>query len=241
MTSSSEQSPIDLQRGGTPALFDQFDLIRVINLRHRADRRAEVLGELRRLGLADDPKLRFFDAIAPAEPGTFTSKGARGVFMSQLAILTEAAELDRSVLILEDDVDFTQAVWTAAMPAGWDVFYGGYQASNPDDLDTSDIIGAHCMGFTPITARRLVPYLERLLERPDHPPIDGAYVWFRRSHPELSTVFAVPPIAEQRPSRTDIATPNWFDRTPGVRETAGLVRRVKRLLRRNVRWRRGGH
>ena len=35
-------------------IFDQFDSIRIINLPHRTDRRAEMEGELKRLGLLDD-------------------------------------------------------------------------------------------------------------------------------------------------------------------------------------------
>jgi glycosyl transferase family 25 len=216
----------------TPDVFAAFDAIAIINLRERTDRRAEMEGELARVGLTGDPRVRFFDAIAPTERGTFTSRGARGVFLSHLALLKASASANESLLILEDDADFTPAVWEFAMPGRWDVFYGGHYASDEADLHNSDIIGAHCMGFTADTAKRLAPFVEDLLLRSDHPPIDGAYVWFRRRHPDLATVFAQPAIAEQRPSRTDIADQAWFDRTPFVRTAAAIARKLKRTRRR---------
>ena len=45
-------------------IFDYFDEIRVINLPSRKDRRALMLGELRRVGLEGDPRVEFFDALS---------------------------------------------------------------------------------------------------------------------------------------------------------------------------------
>ena len=59
-------------------------------------------------------------------------------------------------------------------------------------------------------------------------PIDGSYVWFRRAHPELKTVFADPQVAFQRPSRTDIGDQRFYDRLPGLRSAANLARRLRR-------------
>ena len=53
-------------------------------------------------------------------------------------------------------------------------------------------------------------------------------MWFRRAHPELVTVFSM--VGTQRPSRTDIGQLKWFDRTSGVRELAGLMRKTTRRL-----------
>lgn len=213
-------------------LFDRFDVIRVINLPYRTDRRADMIAELRRVGLHGDPRVAFFDAIAPDDAGTFTSKGAHGVYRSHLAILEEAAAAGRSVLILEDDVDFASGVRDFVLPERWSIFYGAHYASDPADLHNSDIIGAHFMGFSAEAARRIAPYLRAILASGDHPPIDGAYVWFRRAHPDVATVFADPALAEQRSSRTDIADLRWFDRSPGLRQGVSLARRVKRALRR---------
>ncbi|MEH3102532.1 MAG: hypothetical protein PGN12_01315 [Sphingomonas phyllosphaerae] len=213
-------------------LFDPFDHVRVINLKHRTDRRAQMLGELQRIGAAGDPRVAFFDACRFDEAGTFTSIGARGVYHSHLAILEEAAAQGASVLILEDDVDFTAAARDTVLPADWQIFYGGHYAARPDDLHNSDIIGAHCMGFRADIVPALATYVRGLLASSDHPPIDGAYVWYRRAHPAVVTHFAVPPIADQRPSRTDIAELRFFDRWPVLRQAAQYARRLKRRLAR---------
>lgn len=209
-----------------------FDLIRVINLPIRTDRRKQMERELRRIGLHEDKRVSFFPAIAPPEATPFRSRGEKGVFLSHLAVLREAAERDASVLVLEDDADFTAALKAGEPSMCPDVFYGGYMAMTPEDLHGSDIIGAHCMGFSADVARALVPYLERLLDHPSPPPIDGAYVWYRRAHPEISTMFAVPPIAVQRPSRSDIAKLRFFDRMPMLRDAASQARKLKRELQR---------
>src|SRR5690606_31802208 len=93
-----------------PAPFaDLFEAIYVINLAYRADRRLEMSAELARLGLSfDDPKVTLFAAVRPEDAGEFPSVGARGCFMSHLGILHSALALGlRSILILEDDADFT--------------------------------------------------------------------------------------------------------------------------------------
>ena len=106
--------------------------------------------------------------------------------------MREAAECSASVLILEDDADFTEAARQAGPSEPFDIFYGGYIAFTPERLQESDIMGTHCMGFSASAAAVLVPYLEGLLRLDDPPPIDGAYIWFRRNHPQLVTLFADP-------------------------------------------------
>lgn len=218
-------------------IFDAFDSIRIINLAARKDRRAEMLGELRRVGLQNDPRVSFFDAVVASDKGLFLSSGERGCFKSHLAVLKEAAEKEHSVLILEDDVDFTRDATNRELHGPLSIFYGGYDASEPDNVATSDIIGAHCMGFSASVAVRLSRYLSDIAKVPDiksgerrHPPIDGAYVWFRRAYPDVPTEFADPQIARQRPSRTNIGELRWFDRAPGWREAASIARKAKRLL-----------
>lgn len=221
-------------------IFDHFDRIRVINLPHRTDRRREMEREFARVGRVDD--LEFFPAIAPESCGPFVNLGHHGCYLSHLAVLREAAGAGESVLILEDDCRFLHPeIMTYGLSDSVDVFYGGWlTASNPDDLPNSDIVGSHFMGFSPRAAKAAAEYLTALLDpsfppdqraakAPDfrpgvRPPIDGAYVWFRRAHPELSTEFAM--LATQRPSRTDIGKQRWFDRVPVLRDIAGLIRQV---------------
>lgn len=222
-------------------MFDHFDSIRIINLPHRRDRRREMAEQLRRVGLEGNPKVSFYAAARPAEAGLFSSLGAYGCFLSHLGILKDAA--GGSVLILEDDCDFTPSASKTVLPDDVDIFYGGVlSASNPESLHDSDIIGSHCMGFSARAAALAADYLATFLApqfRPDQkaaqnpsynpairPPVDGAYVWFRRAHPELKTMFAQPPIACQRPSRTDIGELRFYDRLPLLRAASSIARRI---------------
>lgn len=213
-------------------ILDDFDRIRIVNLTYRRDRRAQMEGELRRVGLLGDTRLAFFPAIRPHDRGDFTSIGARGVYASQKTIIDEAAAAGESVLILEDDCDFAAHVTQYATAEAWDIFYGGYEASDLADLSGSDIIGAHMMGFSAAGARAVSNYLRDLDYTGIHPPIDGAYVWFRRAYPGYATHFAIPPLGRQRSSRTDIADLAFFDRWAGLRTLAGIVRRFKRAITR---------
>lgn len=212
-------------------MFDAFDSIRIINLPERRDRRREMERELAAIGLAGDPRVSFFAAIRPADAGAFTSIGARGVYQSQRAILREAAAAGRSVLILEDDCDFIPAASEYDFGDGWDIFYGGYYATDPGNLTTSDIVGAHMMGFTAEAARRISEFLDTLRFEGIHPPIDAAYVWFRRANPDVATRFAAPPLAIQRASRSDIADLRFYDRLAILRPLVGLARQVVRRAR----------
>ncbi len=225
------------------SFFDAFDAVRILNLPHRDDRRREMREELARVGLADDPRVSFFEASVGPDAGRFLNKNVHGCFLSHLALLETAAKAGERVLALEDDCDFNAAARDYVLPDRWDIFYGGYEAQDPSDLADSNIIGAHCMGYSPEAARRLSAYLRSMLEDPDFapdakaalepdfdpaikPPLDGAIVWFRRANPDLVTVFAQ--IAEQRPSRSDITSGRLDRLAPGV---ATVARRLKRMLK----------
>ena len=228
------------------SLFEGFQSIRILNLPHRLDRRREILAELAKFGLAGDDRISFFAGSTPSEAGPFASSGEHGCYLSHLALLKEAGAHGQSVLVLEDDCDFRPEAAEYVLPDEWDIFYGGYTAEDPDDLENSNIMGAHCMGYSPRAARGLASYLEGLLkpgfepdplavERGDYapganPPFDGAIVWFRRANPEMKAVFAQ--IAVQRSSRSDIAGGNVLDRTLPV--AAAVARSTKNWLRRRA-------
>lgn len=184
--------------------------------------------ELADMGLLGDPRIGYFAAIRPNDAGTFTSIGARGVYESQKQLLREAVESGQSLLILEDDCDFVPGAEVYRIPEDCDIFYGGHNAAQPDDLQNSDIMGAHMMGFSKDCAKAVSKYLEHLRYEGIHPPIDAAYVWFRRAYPEVITHFAVPPLAGQRASRSDIASLRWYDRLPVLRSIANLIRTARR-------------
>lgn len=223
-------------------VFEQFDRIRIVNLVHRTDRRAEMEAQLARIGLSDDKRVEYFGALSFTHPGIFKRRGSHGAFKSHLALLSAAADAEDSILILQDDCNFILPdVLNYEMPK-CDVFYGGYAARNPADLHKSDIIGAHFMGFSAGAAKAAAEYLTAYLERdfqPDpiarketgfdpniRPPIDGALVWFRRANPQLKTEFAM--LSYQRSSRTDIGSQKWFDRIPILRKIAGSARKYLR-------------
>ena len=175
----------------------------------------------------------FFDAIRPDDCGPFRSKGSYGNFLGHVEIIAEAARRNQSVLILEDDCNFLPAAKGYKVPE-CDIFYG----SHAEDADT--IIGSHCMGFSKRAVQALNIYLSDYLSPdfpPDpaaakepgfnpalRPPIDGACVWFRRAHPELTTHFAL--LTYQRSSRSDVTPAHLFDRIPVVRDLAELARRA---------------
>lgn len=213
-------------------LFPGFDRIRIINLPSRPDRRAEMLRELQRVGLDRDPRVQFVDGVLVEDKAPFRAPGEKGVFLAQLGIMRDAAAAGESVLILEDDVDFTTAALGWGRPASCDIAYGGYVAANPSDLHASDIIGAHCIGFSARAAQALAPFLDDLLKHESPPPIDGAYVWFRRQNEGFRTDFADPVVAVQRPSRSDITPAHRFDRIASLRGPMAAARKVKRALQR---------
>ena len=208
------------------SIFETFDVIRIINLPARTDRRREMEAELAALGLLDDPRVRFFDGIRPRVRLDFTSVGARGVFEGHKQLLQQAAAAGQSILILEDDCAFRDNAARYETNETWDIFYGGYNAANPQDLVHSDIAMAHMMGFTARGARLVSDYLDRLEYTGTHPPIDAVYVWFRRAHPEVATCFAVPPLAWQRSSPSDIAPKPW-DRLSLTRILATTYRKLR--------------
>ena len=223
-----------------PSVLSAFDRIRIVNLATRPDRRAEMESQLAKVGLLGEPHVAFFEALSFDRPGPFRRRGSHGNFRSRLPLLEEAAAAGESILILEDDCDFLlPEIYAYAMPQQWDIFYGGYSARDPANPAESDIIGSHFMGFSPGAAVAAAKYLTEYL-RPDfppdpkaaaepgfdpaiRPPIDGAFVWFRRAHPELLTVFAQ--LGVQRASRTDVGDQRWFDKVPALRNLAEAARR----------------
>ena len=230
--------------------FDDFDRIVIVSLPYRTDRRRDMVRELRRVNLQDDPRVQFFDAYSLESRGCFRSVGSHGCYMSHLAILTEAGEARQRVLVLQDDCQFLPGILSYRMPEGTDVFYGGFRASDPADLKNSNIAGAHFMGFSADAARAASRYLSDLLQLtipPDakaaaetefdpaiRPPIDGALVWFRRAHPQFKTEFKL--LGIQRSSRSDVE-PKRLDMVWGARRLVDAVRKVKSRSSSMFAWR----
>lgn len=208
---------------GMASLFDKFDQVRVINLPQRLDRRRAMEREFSKVGLTNE-KYDFFSAIKPVHKGDFTSIGARGCYESHLNILKEANAAQHSVLIMEDDCAFAIDAARDPFSGDWEIFYGGYYPADPKNLYESDIIGSHMMGFSRDGVSMAADYLENLSYEGIHPPIDAAYVWFRRANPQVRSHFAVPPVARQRRSRSDVADLKLYDRLPIVKSAVNAIR-----------------
>lgn len=233
-----------------------FDRVYVINLSSRPDRRREMQSQLERIGLSlDAPGVRLFETSKPDDPAGFPTLGARGCFMSHLAVLREARDKGlASVLILEDDLNFCDdfaakfgAVAACLDGSAWGLWYGSYQLDLPPPLSAAPCVRvgpALAIGTSALLAVNgpqiapLVQYLEAMLRRPAGDPaggpmhIDGAYCWYRLAHPEASTWLATPPLGFQRSSRTDVHALRWFDRAGWVRHLAAGFRRLQNRLRR---------
>jgi hypothetical protein len=136
-------------------------------------------------------------------------------------LLKEAEATSKSLLILEDDCDFTREAFKERPIA--DILWGGFS------IQIDYIQGAHCMGFDAAVVPMLVPYLESLLTSSPI-PIDGAYLEFCRDHPHLRVDACDPPIAVQRPSHSDLSGRRGLDRFPAARPLVSLLRKGKRLL-----------
>lgn len=207
-------------------LFDGYDRIRIINLPARRDRRREMIQELNRVALATDSRVAFVEAVQPSEAAPWRGIGESGCFRNHLAILQNAALAGESVLILEDDADFTSAV-LAPQPDS-DILWGGYTRRPEDRME-----GTHCMGFSAEAVKRAVPFLENMLSASSPPPIDGAYVEFLRQNSDLTVHLCDPMVALQRPSLSDIAGPNKFHRYVFARPLFTFLRRFKREWQRH--------
>ncbi|MFV0525347.1 MAG: glycosyltransferase family 25 protein [Acidimicrobiales bacterium] len=243
-------------------LLATFDRVYVINLAERVDRRRETLAEMARHATAGsiDEKVEFFPARTSDVADGFSSPNLRGCFLSHLEVLrhAEAAGWER-ILVLEDDVEFTpqaRETLTQLQPElladDYDVAQLGYMDihGHVADLDLDgpglvpfdgEILGAHCVAYSAHGTTRVRDHLERLLTGPRHHPLrgpmspDGALNVLPWIDPDARRLIAVPCLANQRSSRSDI-TPSWIDRGPVTRVMAATLRRSTTLrgLRRKV-------
>lgn len=236
-----------------------FDRICVISLASRGDRRRDVTRELARIDLKPGTGIvQFFDAVQPADAGYFPSIGARGCFMSHLSILEQARRDGiNALLVLEDDVTFVRDI-TKRLPVitsllkgrNWEIFYGGYKETLEEVSVGADqclvnvdpdmaVCQTHCIGFRGPAIGEAASFLKAISERaagsidggPMH--VDGAYSWYRSTYRDRRTLAALPAIAYQRPSRSDIFVEiAWYDRLSFLRRLLLILRRWKhRLLR----------
>jgi glycosyl transferase, family 25 len=233
-------------------IIDRFDRCYVINLRDRTDRRQDVIQEFRKIGV-DIPsaQVEFFTADRPQEKGDFPTLGARGSFTSHREVLRLAMRDGLSnVLVFEDDVFFKpvsgatiEGILEALDRTSWDVIYFGYARPNDGSLKgplapwPDKTIGGHFYGVNGPFIRRMADYMQACEERPaEHPKggptfRDGAYYNVRLVYPDIRVFLAVPNLAEQRSSRTDLHPLKIYDRLRWMRPIMRGVRKIKNQLR----------
>lgn len=228
-------------------LKNKFDRIYIINLHYRTDRLSEIHDQLMKVGLKiGGDGVERFEAVRPAEAGCWPSVGAQGCFMSHLGILKAAnANCLNSILIIEDDFDWSHAFCKMSVEeasklfdGSWQFLHGGMETgAGPikaiDMKPESGAMQTHFIALRSGAISRAAEYLERMAARsagsmeggPMH--VDGAYSWFRRNNPDIPAVIFYPAIGTQRPSKTDIADLSWFDRMPVLSRLIGFGRKLK--------------
>ena len=151
----------------------------------------------------------------------------------------------RSLLILEDDFDFSRdgqghaaGILKHLSAEDWDFFYGahvmpagkrrGLMALAPDE----PVLTASFLALSGQVIPPLVDFLDAMRLRPagsaEFGPmhVDGAYTVFRMLHPAYRTFAAFPSLGHQRSSRSDITPSNMIlDRWALTRPIGSLLRR----------------
>ncbi len=231
---------------------DYFDLVCVINLPQRTDRKREIVQELSRVGLWLAPgHIEVFPAVRPTEPAGFPTVGYRGCFMSHLNVLKKAKrEKARNVLIIEDDLTVSdrfqqdQASLIEQLESQrWGMCYFGHGLDDPPrDVPThllpydEQVMLGHFYAVHHSMFDEMIDFHEAMLTRPvGHPDggpqsHDGALWTFRQKHPECRTLVTSPNLGWQRSSMSD-NTPKWFDRIMLLHQAAGMARKAKVWLR----------
>lgn len=237
------------------SFFAFFDKTYIINLPERLDRRQEMEQELKRFGLSESSnQIKFFPAIKPHDQGEFPSIGARGCFLSHLAVLKEARSQHlNNLLIMEDDLSFRnlliehqEEVTRELNQLNWDFAYlGHYLDVAPQEKIifqeySEEIQMSHFIAINGRIIPQLVDFLEELLKRPaGHPDggpmhVDGAYSTFRAQNPSVITLIANPSLGFQRSSPSNVSGFKWFDKLPVFTQLATAVRQSKNWYRKTL-------
>jgi glycosyl transferase family 25 len=217
----------------------------VINLEDRTDRRIEMEQQLRRIGW----HAQFSHSGRENEPANFPSTGARGCFLSHLAMLKRGQNMKQHIALMEDDLNFVprfSCLWNEAYKqlerTDWSIFYPGHVLNGEADglsLIESEkpVLCTHFLVINRTAITKIIGGLETILSRPAGHPlggpmhVDGAYSTIRKQNPELKTYVFSPSLGYQRASRSDIANLKSFDRIEALRPTVRWLRRLKGSLR----------
>lgn len=236
-----------------------FDRIYVVNLPHRVDRLRKMEQELAQAGMPFEAgKVEVFAAIKPDSPEPFTSIGYKGCFLSHLAILKQARELQlQNVLILEDDlklletfVNYEAQVVNQLQQTHWDIVYFGYGCPTPIVVPEAlpsfqscprEVFEMHMYAVNHHIFDRLINFLEAMLERPHGHilcgpiPYDGAINVFHWQNLDIARLITIPALGVQRGASSDI-NPRWLDRLPvlgsavAIARDLGIAKNLKKLV-----------
>lgn len=222
------------------AFIKYFDMIYVINLETRADRRKEINEQLLKIGLSlSSENVTLFKAVKPSDAGEFPSIGAKGCFFSHLGVLKDChSHQFKRILILEDDLNLVENfnekfdfLISKLDKDKCDFFYGDYHIQGFENEHTNSIkvidsnVPIMLASFIALNGKvvgELIKYFENMLNRKGGDPlggpmhVDGAYSWFRRDHTDFHTVVATPPIGYQRSSRSDISVSKLKNSIPFI-------------------------
>jgi glycosyl transferase family 25 len=234
-------------------IIEYFDRAYIINLEDRLDRREEVIQEFGQLGInVPNQNVRFYTAKRLTEKGLFPDVGTRGNFTSHRNVLRLASQDGlRNVLVFEDDVSFRDCtasledqIVTQLARNAWDIVYFGYLLPSDTGLEggplvdfPKEIVGAHFYAVNCDFINPLLQFMDQCEVRPaGHPDggpmtADGALNHIRFLIPDMRVLLAVPSLAHQRSSRTDIHPTRIFDRTVILRPLIRRARAIKHKLR----------
>ena len=189
-----------------------FDKIYCINLDERKDRWTETTAELTKWGIGSQVS-RFSAVNGSALKNTYpVNNGELGLILTHEKIIQEASDKNyQSILILEDDIQFTDGVidlpnYFEALPDDWDILWFGanhnVHCGNKIELINNKIIkcnkafSTHCIAFNHTiytTALELIANKQKAVD---------VYYW------ELQQSYNCyafnPSLAVQRPSYSDI-------------------------------------
>jgi Glycosyltransferase family 25 (LPS biosynthesis protein) len=241
-----------------------FERIYVVNLPERTDRRRTIALELAKAGLPLTPnQIEIFPAIRPESAGEFPNIGARGCFLSHLAILKQAKQDCLSnILIVEDDLVISElfkqqedALINQLQQTDWGFVYFGHslklESLKHQPLEFANKLAAanskvrlqpcsesfqttHFYGVNGTVIDRLIGFLEEVQRRPaGHPDGGPMHVDGAYNH-----------FREQNPDvLTLLAFPNLgtqqnsrSDITPSWRDRAPLVRDLVGVARLGKVW-----
>jgi hypothetical protein len=195
-------------------ITDFFDKTFCINLDRRFDRWSECVAEFDKNKLVGIERFRAVDGKDLTElPKGFLTTSRLALVLTNMLILAKAIEENySSILILEDDVEFTKQVvnmksFFDSLPEDWDMLYFGgnhntHVGSEPPTIINDKVcklhntFSTHCVA---INAKAFKEILERL-EKCDN-ALDVIYSELQK---KLNVYSFYPMIATQRVSFSDI-------------------------------------